>query len=373
MKKYIFLFLFLFALLISCSEEEAIEEAPKNVVEVGNPTIEKPQSNTPFIPSPPKEETPPEPDPNATERSLTTGLPCTPEAKVRRPIAVMYNNNKVSFPQDAISNADIVYECDAEGGVTRLMAIFSDWENLSSIGSVRSARDYFISISQSHGAIFVNAGGSPKAYEKLKGERVDYVDGVNMYNIPTNTFYRDSGRIKNNGYEHSMMTDGSRLMTAVKKLGYALKYRDGITTPYSFNQEFKENEGKTAVSITLPHSSYITVRFQWDAASKKYLKYSFDEPHTDGLNSKQLAFENVVVLFVGEQVLDTEGRLKLDLTSGGSGYYISGGKYTEIKWTRKGDNAPFVLTENGEEISLNPGKTHITLFNKNQSKKVTIK
>ena len=346
----------------------------ENVIEVENPALEeRPVIPQPFVPAPPVEEVPEEPDPNATERSLTTGLPCTPEEREQRPIAVMYNNLKLSYPQNGLSNADIVYECDAEGGVTRLLALISDWQALTSIGSVRSARDYFISLSESHGAIFVNAGGSPQAYEKLKGERIDYIDGVNMYNIPSSTFYRDNYRIKNNGYEHSMMTDGARLKEALKKLGYSEKYKDSFVSAYKFAENFREIIGDTATSVTLPHSSYINVRFDYDEATKKYLKYSYGEPHIDGLNSKQLAFENVVVLFVGEKVLDTEGRLKLDLTSGGSGYYISAGKYTEIKWTRKSDNSPFVLTENGEELILNPGKTHITLFNKSNSKKVTIK
>ena len=373
MKKYSVMILLLLVCLISCSEEkEAVSEVNSVQDEVIIPETETPPPTAPSVPVE-IEETEDTPKPENAEYSRTTGLPCTPEERERRPIAVMYNNLKLSYPQIGISKADIVYECNAEGGVTRLLAIFSDWEKLSPIGSIRSARDYYVSLSESHGAIFVNAGGSPGAYEKLKGEKVDYIDGVNMYNIPKNTFYRDNDRIKQNGYEHSMMTDGTRLMAAVKKLGYLVTYKDGFTAPYLFGEEAEALTGGSAMTMTLPHSNYITVRFDYDAESGKYLKYSFGESHIDGETSEQLTFDNVIVLFVKETVLDSAGRLKLDLTAGGSGYFMRDGKYIDIKWTRGSNNSPFVLTAEGEEITLKPGKTHITLFNKNRSNKVSIK
>lgn len=355
--------------LISCSDEE--EEIPRiddnvSVEDTAPEKVEEP------LDQPVQEEIPEElPDPNKTEISFTTGLPCTPEEKIVRPIAVMYNNIKVSLPQNEISKADVVYECDAEGGITRLMAIFSDWKNLGEIGSVRSSRDYFVSLSESHGAIYVHAGGSPSAYEKLINTDVDYVDGVNMNYLPKNTFYRNKDRIRNNGYEHSMMTDGEKLSTAINQLGYKTETDIYYAPPYSFNTEFTSLNGEKAESITLEHSSYVTVNFEYDGDSATYLKYSYGEPHIDGTNEEQLSFTNVIVLFVKERVLDEQGRLDVDLTSGGSGYYFSGGECIDVTWSRSSDNSPFVITARGEEVKLNPGKTHITLFNRNYKENVT--
>lgn len=369
MKKYLAILLtaLLLCCLISCSDKEEAELPKDNIPnDVEEAVVETTDENV-------QQEVPEEkPDPNKTEFSLTTGLPCTPEEKLVRPIAVMYNNIEVSLPQNEISKADIVYECDAEGGITRLMAIFSDWKNLGEIGSVRSSRDYFVSLSESHSAIYVHAGGSPSAYEKLINTDVDYVDGVNMNYLPKNTFYRNKDRIKNNGYEHSMMTDGAKLSVAINQLGYKTENDIYYDAPYSFNTEFIALNGEKGERVTLEHSSYITVNFEYDSQTNTYLKYSYGEPHIDGANEEQLSFTNVFVLFVKERVLDEQGRLDVDLTSGGSGYYFSGGECIEITWSRSSDNSPFVITSKGEEVKLNPGKTHISLFNRNYKENVII-
>ena len=44
----------------------------------------------------------------------------------QRPIAVMINNIKDSLPQSGISGADLMYEMVTEGGITRMMAVYSD-------------------------------------------------------------------------------------------------------------------------------------------------------------------------------------------------------------------------------------------------------
>ena len=61
----------------------------------------------------------------------------------RRPVAVMLNNLRPACPQAGIANAGVVYEAPVEGGITRLMGVFEDYDNLEKIGSVRSCRDYY--------------------------------------------------------------------------------------------------------------------------------------------------------------------------------------------------------------------------------------
>lgn len=47
-----------------------------------------------------------------------------------RPVAVMTENTHVTLPQYGIGNADIIYECPVEGGITRLMTIYQDYASL---------------------------------------------------------------------------------------------------------------------------------------------------------------------------------------------------------------------------------------------------
>ena len=59
---------------------------------------------------------------------------------------------------------------------------------------------------------------------------------------------------------------------------------------------------------------------------------------------------------------DTEGRIDVTTTGEGSGYYISGGRYVPIKWSRIGDTSPFVFTdESGAVLQVTPGKSFISV------------
>ena len=78
-----------------------------------------------------------------------------------------------------VSQADVIYEIVAEGGITRKLAVFQDIEGVGDLGSVRSARDYYVSLACGHDAIYVHAGGSPQAYDALQGWGMSYIDFVN--------------------------------------------------------------------------------------------------------------------------------------------------------------------------------------------------
>ena len=76
----------------------------------------------------------------------------------RRNMAVMINNIQVSLPQYGISAASIIYEAPVEGRITRLMGFFEDYDNLDHIGSVRSARDYYLYEAMAYDSIYCNWG-----------------------------------------------------------------------------------------------------------------------------------------------------------------------------------------------------------------------
>ena len=89
-----------------------------------------------------------------------TGLPIEPEYEQRRPVAVMLNNLKKAQPQLGNSQADIIYEVPAEGGITRMLAVYQSLEDVGSIGSIRSARPYYIELALGHDALYVHAAAA---------------------------------------------------------------------------------------------------------------------------------------------------------------------------------------------------------------------
>lgn len=62
--------------------------------------------------------------------------------KLDRPILYTIGNTPDALPQSGIYGADFIYEIKAEGGLTRLLAIF-ERGNVSKIGPIRSASIIF--------------------------------------------------------------------------------------------------------------------------------------------------------------------------------------------------------------------------------------
>lgn len=365
MKKYFALILALLFILVSCSDKPPV--ASDADVEVFDP-IEEVED----VVEPPVEEQPtvPEDPETLTEISSLTGLPVPPEKKRVRPVAVVLNNLKAALPQVGIGSADVVWEWNMEGGVTRLVAIYSDISEVEEIGAVRSARDYFIDTASIHGAILVHAGGSPSFYADDKSFNYDNIDEVNMQEIPKGTFWRDSEKRYSRGYEHCLETSGEKLIEAFKSQKYDLETDEQIT-PFEFYGETTVPDGKTANSVKINHSAYITPLFTYK--DEKYYKESYGKDHIDEATGEQLAFENVIILFASQRVVDEDLRLDVDLVGEGSGILVTAGQSVDIIWKRSSRTGALTLeNQDGTIAKLNPGKTHITVFDKNVKNGITI-
>ncbi len=296
-----------------------------------------------------------------------TGLEAEKDLSGNRPVAIMINNIKISCPQEGVSKADIMYECLVEGGYTRLMMVVSDYESLPVVGSVRSSRDYYIDFAQNHDAIYFHAGGSPQAYSEIKKRGIDNIDGVNMYT--PDTFYRDNYRMKNMGYEHSLMTTGDGLVSAIKYWKTRTSLKEGYVSPIKFVEYSSENilpeDSGTASHIRIPYSAAQIADFVYDDNSKKYMRYQFNGvEHIDGTTGEQLGFTNLIIMFCPTQSVagDTSGRIAVTTTGSGDGYYVYGGKYIPIKWSRQTRDTPTVFTnEDGTPLELNRGNTFISV------------
>ena len=80
-----------------------------------------------------------------------------------RPTAVVINNIKACLPQYGIGAADMIYEFEVESSVTRLLAIYTDFTDVASIGPVRSTRTYFNNVAEAYDSPLIHCGGSAKS------------------------------------------------------------------------------------------------------------------------------------------------------------------------------------------------------------------
>lgn len=293
-----------------------------------------------------------------------TGLECEKDISSRRPFAVMLNNIYEALPQVGIREADVLFECLAEGGITRLMGVFADYDKLGVIGSVRSSRPYYIDFAQMFDAVYCHAGGSEDAYSEMASRAIDHIDGVR--GDPFGVYYRDQERLKTMAFEHTLMTTGEGLIRTAEGCSFRSDLRDGHEYPWSFPDFGKSVIVGTseATHVNIPVSNYQTVDYYYDESTGEYLRFQYNGvEHIDGETGDQLHFKNIIVLFMDTYPYDSYGRLKVTTTGSGNGFVISEGKYAPIKWSRDSREGDLLLTDSqsGEKITVNRGKTMINI------------
>lgn len=293
--------------------------------------------------------------------SRWTGEWVSDEQYNNRPIAVMINNIADAMPQSGVENADIVYEMLVEGGITRLMGIFTDYADLAKIGPVRSARCTYVSVANEYRSVYVHFGGSEDGYDKIDEYDMEDFDGLTDSN---GVFYRDTNRVA----PHNAYVNGETITNGFASTGYNTTFSDSTKDKFSFNKDDIElTDGIDANVVTTAFSGYQTPYFVYDTNTKLYNRFQYGEAQIDDLTNNQLTFKNIIVQFVEEYDLDAGGHQFMNVVSSGSGYYITDGKYISITWKKDSENSPTkYYLEDGTELNLNPGKSWITLFPSNR-------
>lgn len=285
------------------------------------------------------------------------------EKAERVPISVMVSNSYNSLPQWGISQADIIFEMIAEGRITRFLALFQDPSDLEALGSIRSARPYYIDIAQGFTPIYIHFGGSVPAYD-LIGKRKDLIDMDGIRGGYEGSLYvRDPSRRKSLGLEHSVITNGQRIEDALAGLDRDLKKPDS-STAFSFDEQHGALTGEAAAKVTLTFSNKHKPWFEYDAQSGKYLRYQYGAPHTDAWYNQQIAVTNLFVLRMPlRDVPNSELHLvEVGTTGKGDGYYCCGGKWVPITWQKDSYSAPLLFFDSsGAPLKVCPGNSFVSV------------
>ncbi|MBM7614642.1 DUF3048 domain-containing protein [Alkaliphilus hydrothermalis] len=300
-----------------------------------------------------------------------TGLYIDEEVAKRRPVAIMINNLKKAIPQSGISQADVIYETLAEGNITRLLAVFQDFD-AEKIGPVRSARHYYIDLAFNHDAIYIHYGGSPQAYAAASDWRSDNLNGLSY--LDEIMCWRDPVRKKQKGmYEHSVYTNAEKIMKAWDVVKYRKEAKGEAQGMFVFSEEERQMEGKKAEKVALPFTSKITTNFEYDPGSGLYKRIQFNQPHIDEMNNQQLMTKNIIVQYTEIKHIagDKAGRRDVKTIGEGKGMYITNGTAVPISWSKANHQAPTIYKdENGNHLEMNKGKTWIIIFPSNRQIKL---
>lgn len=360
-------------LLFGCGNKEDEQGEPET-------TVEEVQVQSP-APSP---EVTPEPEgfPVIGEReekdgqiqSYLTGEWKDKEVAERRPIAVMIPNNSPAMPQYGISRASIIYEAPVEGRITRLMAVFEDFDDLDRIGPVRSSRDYFVYVAMGYEAIYCNWGlARPYVEELINRDTVQNISAgvAGIYNPADKAFDRVSRPGYADEFRGYLFIDG--MLTEAERLGYDWEYDDAYVPPFTFvadgvkaQENYKDNEealtiypggtegNKGGYGAYNPH-------FEYNEQDGLYYRFQNGEKQIDEIDNSQLAVANVVFQYCHGEVRDDHDYLAFGVHGEGDAIVFTGGKVIKGTWKRyDGDATPAKFyDENDEEILFNQGKTWV--------------
>ena len=300
----------------------------------------------------------------ANQNLLTGVCDLTEEAIGKRPVAVMVNNVTAAMPQYGVAQADIIFEILVEGDQTRFMALYGDYTQVPEICSVRSCRKYFPIFSEGFDAVYVNWG--------MAEPIVPYVNSLNLthYEGLRNTgglFKRDQARL-NAGYslEHTGYFDGPKLAETMAKRNERTDLtEDKLGTAFVFNKldEQLPANGDSCKNVEIEFGG-VDASFEYNESSRTYLKNHNGKAQIDGKTGTQLEFTNLFILET-DIWIDANGTHK-DFNWSGSansiGYYVSNGAVQKIHWMKDGvEEYLRFYDENGEELSINRGKSYIAI------------
>lgn len=299
---------------------------------------------------------------NSEDDVLVTGISKKEEKQVQiyngkdRPIAVMIDNHNQAWPQVGLQKAYMVYEAIAEGGETRLMALFKGID-VEQIGPVRSARHYFLDYAMENDAIYVHFGWSPQAKSDIKKYSINNINGIEEDGV---TFWRT----KQKSAPHNALTSTEKILKSAQNK----KYRTTSTEKSVLNyvtDEVNLEDGQSAVSITIPHSNLQTVKYEYDETNKVYKRFARNKAQTDWTSGESLTTKNIIVTMCDNFDLndgENKGRQTLKNIGTFDGYYLTNGKAIKIKCIKNARDEKTVYKNlQGNEIKVNDGNTWVNI------------
>lgn len=342
------------------AEETNIEPetvpAPETVAETASAEETEPEETEPEETEP--EETEPETVeiPEGMAISYLTGELVPEEVANRRPISVMLSNIQQAVPQTGISKAAVIYEAPVEGMITRLMGVYEDYDDLDKIGSVRSARTYFVFWSQQWDSIYAHYGQCD--YANIYLDQIDNLNGVK--GSGNGVYYRTTDRKA----PHNAYASAEGLEYGIDRMGYRTEHEDDFEGVFQFASQKGDVTLSDGMDATYVYPGYNTNKayFEYDEETGTYLRYQFGGPQIDDMTGEQLAYDNIIIQYCNwEYYYETTPYLFIHIwDEEGSGYYITQGKAIPITWVGGVEYAPTSYYDaDGNELVLNPGKTWI--------------
>lgn len=267
------------------------------------------------------------------------------------PIAVVIDNHTEARPPRGISKANLVYEAEAEGRITRYLAIFANDEDIEAIGPVRSARPYFIDWLSEFNALFIHCGGSPEALARVIKEEV--LDLNEFYNGAY--YWREEARPSS----HDLFTSSENLKAYLDKKDLTEgKYFSWL---YKEDQPTEDTSSSSTISFSYKEPYYVG-EWKYDEENNDYVRYVAGEKHTEE-DGSEIRAKNVIIQYGDTEVIDDVLRLNITTIGENKAMICLDGECREGKWSKKSKTARTrYYYDSGEEVNFNAGTTWIQVM-----------
>lgn len=297
--------------------------------------------------------------PTVTEAPSPTEPPPPPVAALTgieldepldRPVlAAKIDNAAAALPPQGIDAADIVFEEEVEGGLTRFLALFQS-EDPEQIGPVRSGREVDADLLPEFDPVLAFSGAAPPVKNLLEEAEVSFYEEGEA----EDAFFRVDDRIA----PHNLFAHTEQLWAQGEDL-------DMPEEPVFAFDETTPVDGITTGTASVVFSAYSSAQWTWNDTG--WERQQNGSPHVTA-EGEVITAENVVLMRIetaqGNRT-DSAGNptVALDVMGEGPAILLRDGERFKGRWEKEdADSQLRWVDKSGNDLALTPGSTWIELI-----------
>ena len=287
-----------------------------------------------------------------------TGLATEEAYQNRAPYSFVIDPNFTSY---GISGSELTIEVQTENGNTRFLNFKTNITDLGKLGAFCATRDYITQLSKMFGGVLVSYGEDDIISYPSLSSKID-IDLTKHNDV----IFKENGK--------STYTNGESVSKITKDDGIDIITYKRPSLPYDFADFGSKITGTTSAEcVYIPYSNENKTSFVYNTADNSYTLYKNERIKVDMLNGQNVSYTNVFVLFADVVTYETASGTEtiVNTATEGTGYYISSGTLTEIKWSVDSSNNLIFKNLNGNKLVVNRGNSFIGYYKASASQDVT--
>lgn len=294
----------------------------------------------------------PSPSPAPPPVAALTGV-LLPEPVDRPVLALKIDNASAALPPDGLEDADIVFEEEVEGGITRFLALFHSADPKEA-GPVRSGRESDADLLPQFSPVLGISGAAAPVEKLFRDADISFFQEGDAE--AKSAFYRVSDRIA----PHNLFARTEDLWATGEDLPQP---SDPV---FTFDEDTPAG-GDDIDSLELTYSSFANATWTWAGDAKRWDREQNGSPHATA-EGRTLGSDNVVIMRVKSRAgnrRDSAGNptVELDVIGKGKATFLRDGQAFKGRWRKESAEKPLQwLDREGEPFPLTPGQTWIEVL-----------